>query len=243
MKFKQDEAIIRKKLCKAELFSLLVFYALCGGVLYPLLISVDNNIAFEGNALTSVLSYSVSLFEIIGVSAAYAVIIFGIYKLGAKGFSAGAWIFVIATVFKYLLYTVVRWVLAGRVPEKFGFELLDVLFFTVLEGIQLLVFWLTVKIVFENKKLSQKVYPFVKIYDNSNSVLRAALAGAIIVFASRFLGLFINDIGLIFIGGLPKKAITVLLMVLNYLPSLIFGVLNYLLVRTALSKLFKKYNE
>ena len=226
-------------------------------MLYPFVLSIDSNVVFEGSAITSILDYVIRLLEVFAISVAYSVIIVGIYRFGAKSFKIGAWIFVASTAFKYLANTFVLWGMSGGIPIDFLFELADVLYFTVLEGAQLLIFWLiSNKILFKRKHQEELfarvgakaeggkklpcLYPFEKIYDRENCILRSAFVGAIIVFASKALGLFLNDVWAIMLGGLPQKAVTVALMLLNYLSCIIFGAVSYFISYFCLSKLLDK---
>lgn len=250
MKLSQQDRKTRKTLCLVSIVAFAALYSLDCFVLSPTLRALANNVLFESSFLLDLLSYLGSIAELVAVSVSYAVILYSIYRFTLSHSKATVLIFVLATVFKYTANTVVSWTLEGSVSEDLLWDGINVLFYTALETIQLIVIVAIANRVITRQKQQDRIlagtgketaiYPFRSVYDKENCLMRSALAAAVVVFISKVFGRLVNDVYFVLVGGFPKETSTWLMMLAAYLASVLFGLLCYITVILTLTRLVKR---
>lgn len=242
MKLSREDLILRKKLYFIMALVMGIAYTLCCFAISPLLVYIGNDIAFEGTVLPILLDYVGRLVEIVAISAAYAVLICGAFRLAPENFKLGIVVFAVATLYKYTANVTMDWIINGSVPAGWIWDVVNVLFYTALEMVQLLIVWAIIKHFAARIISGGSVawYPFDRFYDKNNPCLRAAFFSSLTVFLSKIFGRVINDIYSLIIWGLPQKGITWVIMAAEYVFEMIFGLLCYVVIIFTLTKLMDK---
>lgn len=240
----QNDQSLKKRLYILSGGALLALYSLLCLVISPIYIELINDIAYESSPLPDVLNYLGVMLELLAIAIFYAALIFGIYKFCLSEFKGGVVLFLSATLYKYSANMLMDWYKNGSVPREWPVDVLNVLFYFVLEATQLVIILALINRVLKNKpEISGKngsaseAYSFEKLYDKKNPLMRSALVCSVVVFLSKTLGLLINDVTTIVMYGLPQQASTVGLMALTYLSNLLFGFLCYVVTIFVLMKL------
>lgn len=221
-------------------------YTLYCFVIFPVLTYIGSDIAFEGTAVPVLVEYLGKLVEALAISVAYAIILCGVFEFSSGNFKGGLLVFVLATLYKYAGNVVMDWATNGSVPASWIWDIVNVLFFTALETVQLLIVWTVIKHFAAKAREKDALaeggawYPFGKIYDKSNPCLRASLFCALIVFLSKIFGLLVNDIYSLIVWGLPKKAVSWVIMSAYYLGELLFGIICYVVIIFTVTKLMDR---
>ena len=181
--------------------------------------------------------------ELIAVFVCYSVAIYGISKFGKKGFRGLMLIFAAATLLKYCCKTAVNWSYEGAIPLLWYMDLIDAVYFTALEFVQFIIVWAVASRIVSGRSENMPSLRFEKLYDRENPLMRAALWSSIIVVAVRFLLAVIDDALTIVMYGLPERIETIILMVISYISTLIFGAICYLITVFTVSKLVEKDSQ
>jgi hypothetical protein len=219
----------------AAVVSLILNILLCF-VLEPIYTNAGSDVAVS-DWLPVVMYYVCRAVEVLSIFFAYAVAIYGIYKFGARSFSGMIGIFAASTLAKYVFRTAVIWSYSGAVPSTWYMDLVDVAYFTALEVIQLLVAWVLIVKVASGKAGDGDTVGLRGLYDRKNALMRAALCASVVVFAVDFITRLADDVMTIIMFGAPERFVTVVLMVLAYLSTVIFGMICYLVLIFILSVL------
>lgn len=240
-------AISKLYLYSALCFSIL--YALYCFVISPLYIFLVNDIAFSETALTWIVELVGNVCELSAISVAYAVTAFCFYKFETARSAPHILIFVLATLLKYLINTAMTWITYGSIPLSWAWDIVDVMFYTVLELIPLVVVLLAVKGIMNKHRRSvinsggaNDSIP-KKIYDKRDPLLRSCMVCAMITFVVKVAGLLINDVWGIVFYGFPKEIVSILLMLLGYAMNVIFGVVCYFVMYAALLNMSDKFGD
>lgn len=246
MNLSQNDKKTQGRLCLISAALLGGIYSLCCLVISPIYIMLISDIVFAGTAVPVLLSYLGNLLEVLAIAVFYGVLISATFRFGVGAFKKGLLVFAVATVYKYSLNAVMSWIMDGSVPTDWIWDLADVLFYSVLEMVQLTVVVLLVNGV--ARRWSEYTASLSKVGNTAsapykNPITRSALFCALTVFVSKILGLLINDVFTIVMYGLPKQGSTVLLMLLAYLSNLIYGVLCYVTVLFTAMKLSERFVE
>ena len=157
--------------------------------------------------------------------------------------------FALVTLYKYSANTAVTWADGGQIPSSWGWDVVDIVFWTLLEIIQLLVVYFSCKRVIErftDKQLFRRkmlaksgeegsesvseAYPIDSVFDLKNCLLLSAFIAAAGTLAAKLSGALISDVLLIAISGAPKESVTWLLMILNYVTKVIMSVISYIVI-------------
>ena len=242
----------------AALFCIIVaavIYSLNSFVLLPIGRVLTSNVMYADSVLPIIIGYVAELLEGVAVAFFYGLVLISIYHGRKKG---GVFVaFASLTAYKYLADTVMEWVEADKIPELWIWDIVDVIYFTGLELLLLfIVFALSKKIMqkYTDEKLLaerifaktgeaieyQGVYPFRRLYDRSNCLLKAAGACALATVVAKLFGDLASDIMYIISYGFPQEGITWIYMILNYASKLIFGAVAYLSIYLFLNKSLKE---
>lgn len=257
MRIKEKDRAVQKKVYVISVLSLAVLYAVFCFVIMPVYFALDGDYAFAGTVLPNIIAYVGQFTELCAVSVAYAVTVYCIYRFDAKNSVGSAVIFAIATLLKYTANMAVTWISEGGIPLEWYWDLTDVVYYTVLEMIPLVVIFVFSKkliegYVFKRQAIAKakngicevkEVYPFEKIYSRDNCLMNAALVCALANAGAKMVLNIFNDVVLMIIGGLPQSIDTVLMMLLNYASCLVFGALCYIIVVFALTRFIEKLGK
>ena len=211
-----------------------------------------SNVAYDNSFAPDVMLYLNTLVELFAMAVFYGVLIFGIYKFCPSGFKGAPFIFILTTLYKYTANVFMDWYKNGSIPLEWIWDVIDVIFYTVLEAIPLLIVLALAKSIFKHHAEKERafakigksisVYPFEKIYDKSNPLQKSAFVCALVVFFSKLLGSLTNDIAAIIESGLPKETKTVWLMLTAYISNVIFGLLCFIITSLVLNNLMERCN-
>lgn len=233
---------LRKRLYAICAIAFAAIYAIYIFGLEPLYESASADISVNA-VVVDILFYACEFLEHLAACICYAVLIFGIYKLGAEQIRGLLWVFVAASFGKYLLKTVVSWYYNGAIPLEWYIDLIDVAYFVVLEAVQFLIVRAFVKRVMEKGEKSDLDLSFVKLYDKQNMMMRAAATSAVIIFLIRLVLQVISDATTMLIYGAPDKAETWILMLIAYFSTAIVGMLCYFAITLSLHVLCSKLGK
>lgn len=250
MKLSQNDLKLRNRLCLLSAVGFAVLYALYCFVLSPLYAAAKSNAAFDGTLLPDVLYYLGRIAELLAISVSYGAMIYGIYRLSLSRVKLVPIIFLIATLMKYSSNMAVSWILSGGVSEEWLWDIINVLFYTALEVTQLCVVILFVNSVIKKQKRrdnalagtgnESEIYPFRKIYDKKNCLMRSAMISAVIVLVSKIFGQVVSDLYYIIVSGLPTRVNTVIMMLVSYTSNLVFCAVCYFVAVFTVMKLAEK---
>ncbi|MBR3686405.1 MAG: hypothetical protein IKL66_02840 [Clostridia bacterium] len=242
MKLDDNKKALRKKLYLFSAIALAAIYTLNGLVVSPIYIGVISDIMYDGSVLVDILFYLRRLLELVAVAVAYAIFIYGIYRFALSNFKGGVGIFMGATLYKYSLNAIVDWVNNGGIPTTWLVDILYVLYYSILEILQLALVlaivcalisrhWRAVEFCKKVGKdhLIPEIFPFKKLYDKENCLLRSTLACSIVILLISLMTQAINDILTI------EKILDPLLMIVAYLAEVVLAVICYFIMFLALN--------
>ena len=233
---------LKKRLYAICAIAFAAIYALYVLGLEPLYESAVADVAVH-DAVAYILDYACQILEHLAICIFYAVLIFCIYKLGVEQTRGLLWVFVAASLGKYLLKTAVSWYYNGAIPLKWYVDLIDVAYFVALEVLQLLIVRAFVKRVIAKGEKHGYDLSFVKLYDKTNPLLRATATSAVVIFAVRLSVTVINDLIDMLIGGLPEEPTTWILMIITYISTAVVGMLCYLAITLSLHLLCQRLGK
>jgi hypothetical protein len=233
-------------------------YSINAFLILPLVRMLASDIMYSGSFLLIVLEYFAEIIEVCAVSVCYAFMLATLYDGGKTGKIFA--IFAGLTAYKNLATTAMMWIELGKVPELWVWDIVDDIYFTALELVLLLIiFQITKRIIgvyTDKREVAQRVlkktgempelevvYPFVRIYDRANCLLKSAGVCAIVTFIAKALGEVANDVLYIASSGFPKEGITWVYMIVNYVSKALFGVLVYITVCVSLNVMLKTKNN
>lgn len=245
---KADKTVLKKWI----LWSGIVFavaYSLNCFLISPITSALTNDVVYADTAIPTLLGYLNELLELGAISFLYAVLLLTVYRYGT-GKTAGVFIlFAVATLYKYTANTAYTWISDWKLPSLWGWDIVNIFYYTLLELAQLLIiFFLTRRIItrYTDKRLvmeralektgdtftdtAEEAYPFVRLFDMKNCLLRSAFICALVTLVAKLAGSVISDAWLMIVYGAPKESVTWLLMILNYLTRIIMGSVSYMLV-------------
>lgn len=243
---KKDKPISKKWILISVAIAVAV-YSLIGFLIWPAKAYLSSDAVYTDTLLPDMLNYASDILEIGVVSFFYATMIVLLYKYN-KGMTVLSVAFVVITAYKYLVNTAMTWYNTGSIPLMWYWDLADVIFYTLLEVIQLFVIYLFVKRFIDEfgllreTKLKfateyggevppiQEPYPFKRLFDLKNCLLNSALVCAGITFVAKVSGVIMGDVWYIILNGWPTLAETWLLMLLNYASMILSGILVYFFV-------------
>lgn len=255
---KTTNSVIRKRLYLLNAVSFAVCYSVCCFVILPIVFYMDSDIAYESSVLPSILYYFKVILEIIAVSLAYATAIYGIYRLGNRNFRGIIVVFAASTAYKYFANVLVSWIFTEQsIPVGWFMDIVDVLYFTVLEAVQLLiVFCLAARFIgrYRNRydavaRLGEsvsdgdRVFPLKWTYDKSNCISKSVFVCAVITFAAKTLGTLVSDVWNIILYRLPNSASDIAMMIFAYVLNAVLGALCYFATVFALTVIFERFGD
>ncbi len=226
-------------------------YSLNCFVVSDVVTSLANNVIYADTPIPILVNYAHDFIELLAISFSYAAMICIICFSGEKKARAILAVFCIATAYKYAVGMIKSWIYAGSIPSSFVWDVVDVIYFTALEFLQLLVIYFISKgiICRYNDRLeirkrlggeTSEVYPFKCIYDKENCLLRSAFVCAMATFTVKLGGAMLSDIWTIISYGLPTESVTWILMLVNYISMTVFGAIVYFAVYFFMSIMAKQ---
>ena len=244
----------RAKWSLISVIAMAAIYSINAFLILPLVRMLASDIMYSGSFLLIVLEYFAEIIEVCAVSICYAFLLATLYSEGKT-----RRIFVsfgLLTAYKNIATTAMIWIEAGKAGELWIWELVDDLYFTALELVLLLIiFQITKRIIgvyTDKREVAQRVfkktgempelevvYPFVRIYDRANCLLKSAAVCALVTVIAKALGEVANDVLYIASSGFPREGITWVYMIVNYVSKALFGVLVYITVCVSLNVMLK----
>lgn len=255
------EKINEPRVIKRNVISIIIMAAVSSinaFLIMPFLRLLSNDVLYDGTWPLWVAEYFTKVLEVCAVSIGYALLIAYIYE------QRKVWqVFVIVgslTAYRNAANMLELWIDAKRVSSSWMWEVINVLYYTALELVLLLVICLIAKKAIEKHSdrtlIAQRVfestgevvpveaaYPFRRIFDKNNCLLAAAGVCSIVTFVAKIFGQLADDIWYIIADGWPTRASTWGAMALNYISQVIFGLVVYFAVRTALVVMLKHKTE
>ena len=240
---KKAKPIAKKWILIAAVIAVAI-YSLIGFLISPAKADLSSNAVYSETVIPTLLDYFSDVLEIVVISSFYAIIIAFLYRYN-RGVLAVFGFFVIVTAYKYFVNTVMTWISVGSVSLTWYWDVVNVIFFTLLELVQMLIiYWFAKRFIDEFALLReakmkfvkegdvgavslQEPYPYKKLFSLKNCILKSALVCAIITFVAKASGLIIGDLWYIVINGLPEQPLTWLLMMVNYVSMIVSGLLVY----------------
>lgn len=234
-------------------------YAVCCFLLSPLLSVLAEDVVFADTILPMFVDVVKDAIEIAAISVCYSAIIYCIYCFGSRPAFKIAIVFFIATFFKYTVNVAVSWMLGGEMTELWAWDIVNIVFYTLLESAQLIILFFISKGIIEahQKKitysassgntvrekadLDENILPFKRLYDRNNCLIKAALVCGIVTAAVKSVGMLLGDLWLIIAYGAPKDPMTIVKMLLNYASGIIPGVLCYFVIWIMVSMFSSKF--
>lgn len=255
---KKVDCAKQRKLYAAVSVAAIVLYSLLCFVLNPIGEALLADIAYENSIFVAIIDYLGTVVDLAAVVLFYAVLIYALYCFGSNKIRGGVAAFVGCVVYKYAASAIADWVQNGSIPRDWHMYVFNIVFYTVLESLQLLiVLMISNRFIgpFRAKNALLRtageeeisVYPFTGVYDKKNPLMKSALVSAIVIFVSKAIVPPVNDIIFISVDGLPTSFETVKNMLIFYLEntlfSLVYGLLCYIAVVFTLMKLLEYFER
>ncbi len=220
-------------------------YSLLCFVLAPWQTKMSLDVAYSALSVELV-GFLCRIVELLPLILFFAVLAYGVCRLGISGFRSGIVLFLGASAYKYLANMAMAWKDNGSIPLEWYVHLADVGFYVLFEAIQLLVLLLIFKKLFKEKnprETALDLVRFERIYEKSNVLMRASLLTAIVVFVSKVIGRVLSDLTVMILDGLPQNAETWKNMLFVYgvsaLVALLYAAITYAGMILLLPKLAK----
>lgn len=253
-----EKSVLKRRMLIC-IISLFAIYSINSLIISPLTSVISNDIVYSDTPIPTLLGYLAELLELCAIAVCYSVMITVIYDFGKKHIRPVFFIFGAATAYKYAANMLVYWGVSGSIPSLWAWDIVNVFYYTALELLQMFIVYIIVNTVIGKyvdkrtaleraiKKLGEcregairVVYPFEKIYDRENCILRSIFFCALVTFIAKLCGALFSDIWLIITYGLPSESETWLIMILNYVSKIIFGAIVYFVMYVSVSKLLQK---
>ena len=242
------------------ILAVLALYTINAFLIGPQITTLLSNVLYANSLLPVVLNVLSECLEVCAVAICYALVLVALYN-GER--AEGIFItFGLLTFYKYIAYTLYSWMTAGSSVKikalDIVWSIVDDLYFTLLEMILLVVIFVIARKIITayndkiliaqrvNEKAGENVevdeaYPFKRVYDKSNCLLRSAYICAFATFITKLIGkMLFSDLVSIIEAGLPKQWQTWLYMLLDYAKTFAFGVIVYFTIYLTLKVLLKK---
>lgn len=242
MEKNQKKAASDKRLISLCAIAFALLYALCVFVIEPLYLGAKADVAYT-EATADVLNYAYLIFEAVAIYICYAVVIFVMHRSGERATSRVVLVFVLASFLKYLGKTAVSWYFGGAIPLAWYWDIIDALWWTALELVQLTIVRAFIKKALARTAKKDGELKFTRLYDRENRLVRAAMSAAVTTTVIRLALRIFDDATAILMYGLPKSAATWILMLISYIATLIVGILCYFAIVLALYLFASKYGE
>ena len=245
-----------KLLCIAVVLAIFTVNAFLIG---PQITTLLSDVLYAESLLPIALSVLYDCIEALAVAICYALVLVALYdEERARGIFVT---FGLLTAYKYIAAHLYVWMTSnGTITLRVWdiiWSLADDLWWTLLEIVLMaIVFNIMKKIMTPyhdkrlvaqrvNKKSEEKVeieepYPFKRIYDKSNCLLRSAYVCAVATLVAKLFGKVTTDVESIVTMGFPKQWQTWLYMILDYARIAILGLIVYFTIYLMMKIVLKK---
>ena len=248
MVLNENEKQLRGRLFLVAIVAFAVLYSIYSLVILPIYIASLYNIAYEGTVTPDLLNYLAKTVEMVALAIFYGVVCYGMYRLGNLKMRSIAWVFVGGNLYKYTCNTLMTWKDGGSIPLEWGWDILNVIYYTAMEMITFALVWFLTKaiieryrekcIVFEKVgKKAERVFPFSGIYKKGNCLMFSAFISSLLIFGLKFLSKVINDLLTV------KQLNDITLMIVAYALLLLFGIVCYFVMIFTMMTLDEKLGE
>ncbi len=241
------------------LVAICVFYVLYL-VTIPIFSVVSSDVKYMDTVLPNLVNFLGKVFEVCGISLIYAITVFLIYKNGSAAYGEVFILCSVSALIKCAVVQIIYWVVNGGIPA-FNNGLIEdslwtIILPSVLEVIQFTVFFFIARTgvikyreaYFEAKLSAGKngypdmdhwVYPFKKLIDIKNPLLRGCLVGGGVILVSKILLSLRAELDMLINGLFIKTLPDVIDTVATYASDIACGVLAYTVMVFAIIKAFE----
>ena len=251
-----DDAL-KRTLSRVLFLSVYAIVTLYVFVLAPLYVRFANDILYMTTGLPDLLSLLLALLDIAVFAIAYAVILYGVYRLPMRRVRGLLLIYGGAILYRNVVNLVMTYLTDGiPVKDEIGFDLISVLSYIVLEALQCaLVVFIAHKVISNMRKQEEirlaaavklkkqqytpllESFPFDRLFSFRRPVQKAAFLIALVPMGVKVLSRIVYDLGI----GLPTSLSEVLVMLLYYGADIVgYGLVLYALMLLMLSAFNKK---
>ena len=233
---RQSDSLLHRALRTRMLLWMLLIFAVQSGLLYALSILIETNVDFMIPVLSDVVPILTEAAELLGIGLGYAAVLYALYRFPGH-YAVFSWIYLAATLWKYLLRILVTGLLDGRITAGLliihGLSLL----FEALLFLLLLLISARMQTSFR-RSLRPEAYaadpypdrapylPFRSLFSFRNPLQTSAMAGGALISVSKILNLLVYDLDY----GLPASFTEWIWVVSYYLLYILIGVLAYFLL-------------
>ena len=241
----ERKLISRLYIVAAAVFALL--YTLCSFVIEPNFEATIYDIAYAETVIPDILNYLGDICEMLALAVFYATLSYGMYRLGNKQVRGMIALYVGANLYKYTGNIIMTWVDGGSIPRDWYIDVLNIAFFTAAEMISFAIIWFIIKrfttayrerqAVLAKVGKSERVFPFVGVYNKKNCLMNSALWCSVVMLALKIFGKIINDIATV------EEIVSVPLMLLAYGANVVLAVLCYFAMILTLITLDEKLGK
>lgn len=227
-----------------------VLYTLYCFVLVPLYRMLESDIRFSDTVLPIVAEVLFVIVELLAISVGYAVSIYIIYRFGKSERHLPALLFCGATLYKLAVNLLMSWMDEGFMIDSVTNDVWAALIIPLV--LELVQYFIVIRLAMsalgdrvgtaymQGKGDSDEgVFPFGKMLDIDNPMIRTAFYAAIVVFASKLLSRMVYDIVLTVAYGLPSAG-EIPLMIIYYISDVFPGVICYLAMLFIFMTLFSR---
>ncbi len=243
--------------------SFAICYALYCFAFAPLYIIFSNDALYKNGMLPNIMSLLYTVTEIVAISVSFGTLIYSIYRFGLKKSKFAVVIYVVAMFSKNIANMCMDYFFSGALP--LGTEILSdigwAILTTLLDCLHLALFLPIAAVIISRAKRGagresvkgsdtassfendRGIYPFTGMIDLKNPLLKAGFWGGMIILISKTVSQLIFDIFSMAVYGLPEKAMTVVNMILAYIPNIAMGAVCYFIVMLTLMRCFSAYDK
>jgi hypothetical protein len=254
-----------KKAYKFSVIAICIFYALYF-VSVPIQLSMSVDYQFKNTLAPQLVKFIGKVLEVCGIAVIYAITSYSVYRFSTRAYAKAFRLCAASAFIKCGFAQTVYWIMSGGIPAVNNGFLEEfiwlILLPTVLEIIQFTIFLLIARraIIRYNgaydiaygaanakgiayREKDSAVYPFVKLTDFKNPLLKACLTGGMVITVSKVLLSILEEIDMA-INGLPIKTLgDALGSVARFASDIACGVLAFTVMVFTLIKAFELWGK
>lgn len=245
-----------KLLCVAIVLTIFTINAFLLG---PHITKLLSNVLYEDTLLLMALIVLYDCMDTCAVAICYALVLISLYdEERARGIFLT---FGFLTAYKYIAAHLYVWMTSnGTITLRVWdviWSLVDDLWWTLLEIVLMAIVFTVMKKIMTpyhdkrlvahrvNEKSEEKIeieapYPFKRVYDKSNVLLRSAYVCAVATLIAKIFGKVTTDVESILNTGFPKEFSTWLYMILDYARFAVLGLIVYFTIYLIMKIVLKK---
>ena len=255
------KAQTRSAAYKFSIIAICIFYALYF-VSVPILLSVNANYQYKITLIPQLVQFMGKVFEVCGIAVIYAVATYSLYRFGTRAYARAYVICGVSAFIKCFFAQTVYWILSGGIPAFNNGFLEEFLWLIVLpaalEVMQFTVFLLIAKSAIikfrkgyeigkhanesrgiEYPDMDSWVFPFDKLFNLKNPLLRGCFVGGLVIMVSKVLLSVLEEVDMALNGLAIKTVGDALGTVARFASDIACGVLAYTVMVFMMIKAFE----